>query len=116
MGASKTRDSGSNGILADFPADLREQAEAALEAERQSIDKGIDAWKKVVAGAPEGTYLLFGPMASLKELDEAPVREKAIMEAMGADNQHQRGQADTRQSVSTTRQQTGGPRSANRHV
>ncbi len=41
---------------------------------------------QVVAGVPEGTYLLFAPMASLKEMDEAPAREKAMMDAMGADN------------------------------
>jgi len=41
---------------------------------------------RVIAGAPEGTYLVFAPMASLKEMDEEPARQKAIMEAMGTEN------------------------------
>ena len=42
----------SNAILEDFPAELQSQAELALEAEKQSVEKGIDAWKKLVASAP----------------------------------------------------------------
>jgi tetratricopeptide (TPR) repeat protein len=42
----------SNGTLEDFPAELRTQASAALDAERQSIEKGIDAWKKLVGVRP----------------------------------------------------------------
>jgi len=41
---------------------------------------------QVIAGAPEGTYIMFAPMASLKEMDEEPAREKAITAAMGAEN------------------------------
>ena len=37
----------------DFPADLQEQAAAARAAEEQNIDKGIDAWKKLVQSAPK---------------------------------------------------------------
>src|SRR3954464_3453966 len=44
---------GGNGAPhADFPPELLTQANAALEAEKQSVEKGIDAWKKVVAAAP----------------------------------------------------------------
>jgi hypothetical protein len=39
----------------------------------------------IMAGAPAGTYLALQPMASLKELDEQPAHEKALMDAMGAD-------------------------------
>ena len=42
----------SNGTLEDFPAELHDQATLALDAERQSIEKGIDAWKKLVGSAP----------------------------------------------------------------
>lgn len=41
-----------NGLPEDFPAELKEQVAAALAAEGESIDKGIDAWKKVVQSAP----------------------------------------------------------------
>ncbi|MDX2023641.1 MAG: tetratricopeptide repeat protein [Deltaproteobacteria bacterium] len=37
----------------DFPAELKEQVAAALAAEGESVDKGIDAWKKIVQAAPE---------------------------------------------------------------
>ena len=37
----------------DFPAELAAPAKAAFEAEKQSVEKGIDAWKKLVASAPD---------------------------------------------------------------
>lgn len=59
---------------------------------------------QVVAGAPEGTYMVFAPMASLKELDEQPAREKAMIEAMGADNYSRmmKGTGDVIQSIEAT--------------
>ena len=41
---------------------------------------------QVVAGAPNGTYLFFSAMESLKTMDETPARQKAMMEAMGSEN------------------------------
>ena len=41
---------------------------------------------QVIAGAPAGTYMVLGPMGSLKDMDEEPARQKALAEAMGADN------------------------------
>jgi hypothetical protein len=41
---------------------------------------------QVVMGAPAGTYLLFTPLKSLKELDDEMAGEKVFMEAMGAEN------------------------------
>jgi tetratricopeptide (TPR) repeat protein len=41
---------GASGAHDDFPAELAGPAKAAREAEKQSVDKGIDAWKKLVAG------------------------------------------------------------------
>ena len=42
---------GSNGHD-DFPAELAGQVAAAADAEKASVEKGIDAWKKIVAAAP----------------------------------------------------------------
>lgn len=41
---------------------------------------------QVLMGAPEGTYLLFFPIKSLKEVDEEFANEKAFMEAFGEEN------------------------------
>jgi hypothetical protein len=41
---------------------------------------------QVVMGAPEGTYLLFTPMKSLKEVDEEFASQGAFMQAMGVEN------------------------------
>lgn len=41
-----------NGSADDFPPELQAQVAAALEAEKLSVDKGIDAWKRVVTAAP----------------------------------------------------------------
>ena len=43
---------GGNGT-SGFPTELVEKAEAAAAAEKQSVDKGIEAWKKIVASAPK---------------------------------------------------------------
>jgi hypothetical protein len=44
------------------------------------------AMYQVIMGAPEGTYLLFSPMKSLKEMDDEFANEGAFMQAMGEDN------------------------------
>lgn len=41
---------------------------------------------QVVMGAPEGTYLLFTPMKSLKEVDDDFASQGALMQAMGDEN------------------------------
>ena len=41
---------------------------------------------QVVSGAPGPVYLFFSPMVSLKTMDEAPARGKAIRESMGEEN------------------------------
>jgi hypothetical protein len=43
------------------------------------------AMYQVVMGAPEGTYLLFSPMKSLKEVDDDFASQGALMQAMGGD-------------------------------
>ena len=59
---------------------------------------------QVIAGAPDATYLIILPMASLKEMDEQPAREKAMIEAMGADNfgRLMKGEGDVFQTMETT--------------
>src|SRR5712692_4255296 len=44
------------------------------------------AMYQVIMGAPEGTYLLFSPMKSLKEMDDEFANQGAFMQAMGEDN------------------------------
>jgi hypothetical protein len=41
---------------------------------------------QVVSGAPGPAYLFFSPMVSLKTMDEAPARGRAIRESMGEEN------------------------------
>ncbi len=41
---------------------------------------------QVTMGAPEGTYLLFSPMKSLKEIDDDFASQGALMQAMGDEN------------------------------
>lgn len=71
-------DSTSNGTLEDFPAELRTQAESALDAERQSIEKGIDAWKKLVGTAPGA----WEPRRELARLYKQAERWKACVEIL----------------------------------
>jgi len=44
--------SGGNGTGNDFPGELAAKAEAAAQAEKESVEKGIAEWKKLVASAP----------------------------------------------------------------
>jgi tetratricopeptide (TPR) repeat protein len=69
--------SGSNGHD-DFPPELATQANAALEAEKQSVDKGIDAWKKVVAAAPSA----WAPRRELARVYKKAERWNAFIEVM----------------------------------
>lgn len=41
---------------------------------------------EVIAGVPDGLFLFIEPMESLKTLDEAPARDRAMIGAMGAEN------------------------------
>ena len=68
----------SNGTLEDFPAELRTQALAALDAERQSIEKGIDAWKKLAGSAPTA----WAPRRELARLYKQAERWKACVEIL----------------------------------
>jgi golgin subfamily B member 1 len=67
----------SNGIH-DFPPELASQATAALEAEKQSVEKGIDAWKKIVTAAPAA----WAPRRELARVYKKAERWNAFIEVM----------------------------------
>jgi hypothetical protein len=63
--------------------DFAEVAKMAVAAAERSMDEQPVATYQVVSGAPDGTYLLFEPSASLKALDAAPERSHNLFQAMG---------------------------------
>ncbi|MGP0075623.1 MAG: hypothetical protein ACLPWF_27215 [Bryobacteraceae bacterium] len=58
---------------------------------------------EVIAGAPNGTYLFLVPMESLKQMDDAMNNDKALAQAMGADNlqRMEKGEGDVFQTMET---------------
>ena len=64
--------------FSDFPPELVNQAHAALEAEKQSVEKGIDAWKKIVAAAPG----VWAPRRELARVYRNAERWNAFIEVM----------------------------------
>jgi tetratricopeptide (TPR) repeat protein len=73
---------GSNGNGAnghdDFPTEIAAQAKAAADAESASVEKGIDAWKKVVAAAPAS----WAPKRELARVYKKAERWNAYIEVM----------------------------------
>jgi hypothetical protein len=63
--------------------DFAELAKMATGAAERSMDDQPVAVYQVVSGAPNGTYILFEPAASLKALDQAPERSRNLFQAMG---------------------------------
>jgi hypothetical protein len=53
--------------------------------EKSGSDQALVIYQ-VISGAPGPSYLFFAPMASLKTMDEAPARGKAMREALGEEN------------------------------
>lgn len=81
--------------------DMRAGAKAILEAyTKGNIDATLLCYQ-VIEGAPSGTYLFFSTMESMKTLDDMPARQRALAEAMGADNYRQlmKGSGDTFVSI-----------------
>jgi len=66
-----------NGVY-EFPPELAGQAQAAFDAEKQSVEKGIDAWKKVVASAPTA----WPPRRELARVYKKAERWNAYIEVM----------------------------------
>ena len=53
--------------------------------EKSGSDQPLVVYQ-VVSGAPGPSYVFFSPMVSLKTMDDAPTRGKAMREALGEDN------------------------------
>ena len=62
----------------EFPPALTAHARAALDAEKISVDKGVDAWKKVVASAPAA----WAPRRELARVYKKAERWNAFIEVM----------------------------------
>jgi tetratricopeptide (TPR) repeat protein len=75
--AAESGNGASNGIH-DFPPELVAQATAALDAEKISVDKGVDAWKKIVATAPSAWM----PRRELARVYKKAERWNAFIEVM----------------------------------
>jgi tetratricopeptide (TPR) repeat protein len=75
--ASASNGNGTSGV-SDFPGDLAGKADAAFEAAKQSVEKGIDAWKKIVASAPAE----WAPRRELASLYKKAERWNAFIEVM----------------------------------
>jgi hypothetical protein len=87
LNLAKTRfvDVGTVRVKAGKDEDFVNDAKALFGAyAKGNVDACILGYR-VSAGAPEGTYLLFTMMDSMKALDEYPERMKAGMGAMGQD-------------------------------
>jgi tetratricopeptide (TPR) repeat protein len=69
---------GSHNGQDDFPPELATQATAALEAEKLSVEKGIDAWKKLVASSPGA----WAPRRELARVYRKAERWNAFVEVM----------------------------------
>jgi tetratricopeptide (TPR) repeat protein len=67
-----------NGALDDFPVELRDQAAAALEAETSSLERAIDAWKRLVSSAPTA----WAPRRELARVYKQAERWKACVETL----------------------------------
>jgi tetratricopeptide (TPR) repeat protein len=78
--------------LEDFPQELRDQAAAAMEAEHQSLDRAIDAWKRLVATAPTA----WAPRRELARVYKQAERWKACVETLkeGVEKAHFSSQSE----------------------
>ncbi len=63
--------------------DFAEAGKMAIAASERSMNDQPVVTYQIVSGAPNGTYLLFEPTLSLKSLDAAPERSRAMFQAMG---------------------------------
>jgi hypothetical protein len=63
-------------------AELRKLINGARQSANSPVHSAVF---QVIAGAPNGTYLVFNPLKSLADAD--PVGSPAVMEALGSDGQ-----------------------------
>ena len=63
-------------------AELGRKAVAAYE--RAMLEQPVATYQ-VVSGGVSGMYLLFAPMQSMKSMDEAPERQRAVAQALGTE-------------------------------
>jgi len=75
--AGASNGNGASGVI-EFPEELAGKAKAAYEAEKQSVDKGIAEWKKLVTSAP-GEW---APRKALADLLKRAERWNAFVEVM----------------------------------
>jgi hypothetical protein len=69
----------------DHEQDFAELGKMAVAAFERAMDEQPVATYQIVSGAPNGTYILFEPCASLKTLDAAPERARNMFQAMSED-------------------------------
>ena len=62
----------------DLPSELKTKANAANDAAKQWVDKGIDLWKKIVAEAPKA----YAPRRALADLYKKAERWNAFIEVL----------------------------------
>ena len=83
--------------------DFEEGGKKFLAADEKAGLKTPSIAYEVMTGAPADLFLFFEPMESLKDLDEAPAREKAVAAAMGEDYQRLiKGSGDVFNSIEYT--------------
>ena len=70
-------------VKPEHDQDFAEVGKMAIAASERSMNDQPVVTYQVVSGAPNGTYLLFEPTVSLKSLDAAPERSRAMFQAMG---------------------------------
>ena len=77
-GKRKKGNASGNGVPDDLPSELKTKANAANDAAKQSVDKGIDLWKKIVAEAPKA----YAPRRALADLYKKAERWNAFIEVL----------------------------------
>ena len=70
-------------VRPEHAQDFMDLGKMAVGAAERSMDDQPVAAYQVVSGAPNGTYILFEPSASLKALDAEPERSRNMFQAMG---------------------------------
>ena len=100
VGKTRALSIGTYRVRLGHDEDFRAGAKAILDGYAKANLDAVLLCYQVIEGAPAATYLFFYPMESLKNMDEAPDRQKALMEAMG-DNYRQvmKGAGDTFVSI-----------------